>query len=120
MYKRQLQEAIPDISTRLFLLQNLTGKSKAYAWRINIEVLHREMETIVDFPLEELADCQNSVKTLVLTGEQSDYVRPEHHKTVKTLFPNVNFESIANAGHWIHVEQPKAVITSLTNFLNKR
>lgn len=116
---RALREVIPDVSTRLFLLQNLTGKAKNYSWRINIEVLHREMETIVSFPFKELADRQNSIKTLILIGGQSDYVRPEHHKGVKNFFPNAVFEEIANAGHWIHVEQPLAVITSLTNFLKR-
>lgn len=114
---RALQAAIPDAATRLFLLQNLTGSPNAYSWRINIEVLHREMATIVSFPLEELAGRHNSVKTLMLIGEQSEYVRLEHHGAIKELFPNAQFEGIANAGHWLHVEQPQAVATSLTNFL---
>ncbi len=116
---KALRVAIPDMATRLFLLQNLVGSSGSYSWRINLAVLHREMQTIVGFPIEKLAARHNSVKTLVMSGDKSNYVRPEHHEIINKLFPSAYFEGIANAGHWLHVEQPQAVIASLMNFLEK-
>jgi len=116
---KELKSAIPEMSTRLFLLQNLVGSKGSYRWRINIEVLLKEMQTIVGFPLTEIAGRVNLSETLLMYGDNSEFVQAEHHGLTKTFFPNVRFEAISDAGHWLHVEQPQAVITSLISFLKR-
>jgi len=116
---RALQTAIPDTNTRLFLLQNLVGSPNSYRWRINIPVLLHEMHTIGGFPVSELEQRTNSAKALIINGELSDFVLPEHHKVIRNFFPSVCFDSVFNAGHWLHIEQPQAVISSLIKFFKK-
>ena len=53
-------------------------------------------------------------KTLFLAGEDSGYVKAED---VKALFPEATLSVIANAGHWLHVQQPIAFITTVETFL---
>jgi len=52
-----------------------------------------------------------------VTGQNSDYVRPEYHPRILELFPNAQFVEIPDAGHWLHAEQPRAFISAVRAFL---
>jgi esterase len=43
----------------------------------------------------------------------SSYVKTED---VKTLFPDATLSVIANAGHWLHVQQPGVFIEQVEKF----
>jgi pimeloyl-ACP methyl ester carboxylesterase len=68
---------------------------------------------IIAFP-----DVEQSVpftgKTLFLAGELSSYVKADD---VNTLFPDATLSVIANAGHWLHVQQPSVFIELVEQFL---
>lgn len=117
---KALQSAIPDTGTRLFLLQSLTGSSKNYQWRLNLPVLNSEMSKIVGFPSSELEGMINSVDACLIYGDESTYVVEKHQAAVLTYFPQVEFTGIPNAGHWLHVEQPKLVLEALRTFLQNK
>lgn len=111
---RQVQQAIPDTATRLFLLQSLTGSAGKYHWRLNLPILHQYMNDIIDFPsIETTVDTQ----ALFLAGGNSDYVTEQHHSLIKSLFSQAQFATIENAGHWLHAEQPSLVIQALQDFI---
>lgn len=112
---RALQTAIPDVATRLFLLQSLTGSPNNYRWRINIQVLHDYMDEIVGFAN---VDSQSSVDTLVLGGDKSTYINESDIVSIQRLFPDSSYTTIANAGHWLHAEQPEQVIAEMETFLS--
>lgn len=114
---KALQSAIPDTGTRLFLLQSLTGTAKNYQWRLNLSVLHREMDKIVGFPSDGLSTYSNSVETGLIYGENSTYVKQQDLPLIKKFFPKAYLTGIPNAGHWLHVEQPALVLAALLNFL---
>lgn len=117
---KALRSAIPEAGTRLFLLQSLIGTAKNYQWRLNLSVLQMEMQKIVGFPSDELEGYSNSVETIVIYGENSTYVKDQDFALLKKLFPLADFTGIANAGHWLHVEQPKLVLDALQTFLQKK
>ena len=56
-------------------------------------------------------------KVLVMAGEASGYVRPEHHAAFRALFPAVTFTTIPKAGHWVHAENPQGFLAALEAFL---
>ncbi|MFZ2313048.1 MAG: alpha/beta fold hydrolase [Methylobacter sp.] len=97
-----LASAIPELSYRQFLLQNLLLKNGEYCWRIDLDIFYQMAPNIVAFPatahLEPFAG-----KTLVITGADSSYVTVED---VGVLFPEASISTIPNAGHWLHVQQP--------------
>lgn len=111
---RALKTAIPDTATRLFLLQSLSGSPGNYVWRINLKVLHKYMPEIVAFP--DVAG-ESQVRTLVLAGQLSSYLRKEHHAKLENMFPNSEIITIPEAGHWLHAEQPALVIEKMEEFL---
>lgn len=96
-----------------FLLQSLDLKEKR--WRLNLDVLAREMDRIVGFPEIE---GRFEGPALFLSGEDSDYVRPEHRDAIKALFPKARFARIPGAGHWLHAQEPRAFEASVRAFLD--
>jgi pimeloyl-ACP methyl ester carboxylesterase len=116
---RALEKAIPDAATRLFLLQNLSGSRLNYRWRINLQVLFDYMPEIIGFPSNELAKLSTKIPCQFISGELSDYMQPAYQNVAKEYFPESGFAKIANAGHWLQIEQPKAVFKALLEFLNK-
>jgi len=122
---RALQDIIPETSTRLFLLQSLTGSPGDYKWRLNLPVLHQFMPMIVSFPDEALVrqktempdNVPSKIPVLFVRGSESNYVLPEHNASIAKLFENVDIKTLQEAGHWLHVDQPMALLNTLQIFL---
>lgn len=96
-----LAEAIPDVSFRQFLLQNLLLKDGQYYWRINLDIIQKTAHSIVGFP--EPVQPIYPQKALFIAGEHSAYIQPE---AVMERFPNAEIIEIADAGHWLYVQAP--------------
>ena len=47
---RRLKDAVPDDGTRAFLLQSLDLRADPPRWRLNLDLLEAEMETITGWP----------------------------------------------------------------------
>lgn len=101
---------VEDASVRAFLLQSLDLRSDPPRWRLNLDVLEREMDKITGWP--EVMDTFTG-PALFLSGARSDYVRPEHRPVIKSLFPEAKFAKIPDAGHWLHAEAPRPFEASL-------
>ena len=109
--KDQLGDLEPSVAD--FLLQSLDMKEKR--WRLNLDVLGRDMNQIVGFP-----DMSGHFDgpTLFLSGGNSRYVLSEHRDRIKTLFPNAKFAKIPGTGHWLHAEKPREFEASVRAFLD--
>lgn len=97
-----LAAEVEDPGVRAFLLQSLD--LKAGAWRLNLDVLEREMDRIVGWP-EVTGRFEGP--TLFLSGGASDYVRTADRARVREIFPKARFAAIPGAGHWLHAEKPR-------------
>ena len=108
-----LASAIPELGYRQFLLQNLVLKDGGYCWRIDLDIFYHMAPNIIAFPdVEHLKPFTG--KTLFLAGEDSGYVKADD---VTALFPDATLSVIANAGHWLHVQQPGVFIERVEKFL---
>jgi pimeloyl-ACP methyl ester carboxylesterase len=111
----QLQKMIPDFGTRQFMLKNLDRTEEGkYAWKFNLETLFREYENVRG---GVTSSKPIDVETLVIKGEKSGYVTAEDEVTFKTLFPKTTIASVSNAGHWVHAENPRELLTLVNRFL---
>lgn len=112
-----LKEAIPDAGERAFLLQNLRfGADGPPGWRLNLAAIEPAVPTISAFP-DPPAGARYDGPVLVISGERSGYVRPEHHATILRLFPRAAFVVVPGAGHWVHAEAPEPFLRALEPFL---
>lgn len=98
---------------RQFLLKNLYWKEKGkLAWRMNVEVLGKEMPEI----LKALPDTEVMIPTLFIRGAMSNYILDEDWEDIENQFPDSVLVTIANAGHWVHAEAPKEFLDSVLGF----
>jgi pimeloyl-ACP methyl ester carboxylesterase len=108
-----LVAAVPEPPLRGFLLQNLLFNEDPPRWRVALDVIADEMGGIGGWP-DPTGRYEGPV--LVLAGDRSDYIRPEHHARFRALFPACRFHTIP-AGHWLHAENPQAFLAEVTAFL---
>ena len=111
-----LSMTINDSRLRLFLLQNLVQDENGYRWRINLPVLKNSLTELGNFPAFTAAS-QHSGPSLFLGGSDSDYLQPGHHAAIIRHFRNAQIETIDKAGHWLHIDQPGAVLDRIIRFL---
>ena len=109
-----LSKAIPELSYRQFLLQNLILEQGEYRWRVNLDFFAKNAHYIVEFP-DTYSVTPFLNKALFIAGEQSSYIKQGQFES---LFPNGQLEIIENAGHWLHVQQPEAFILAVHDFLD--
>lgn len=109
-----LTPAVPDPAVRGFLLQNLRF-GPAPGWRIGLAEIAANLPAIEDW--DAPADAQYAGPVLVLRGERSDYILPEHRPLFRALFPAARFVTLKDAGHWLHADAPEAFVAVLDGFL---
>jgi len=111
------QAMIPFVDSygvRQFLLKNLYWVEKGkLAWRMNVDVLEREMEEI----LAPIPTIEVWTPTLFLRGAMSNYILDEDWDAIEEVFPDATLETIENAGHWVHSEQPDEFIEKVLGFI---
>lgn len=110
-----LAPAVPDPAVRGFLLQNLR-LGPAPAWRIGLREIAAGLPDIEGWDAPHGARYDGPV--LMLRGERSDYVRPEHRPAVRALFPTARFTALRGAGHWLHADAPDAFLEVAQAFLD--
>lgn len=104
---------IPGI--RQFLLKSLGRDEKGnFIWKINLPVI---TEKIANVGEELKSDTPFEKATLFMGGENSDYITEKDKEDIERLFPKSHLIYIKNAGHWLHAEQPAAVVETVRAFL---
>ncbi len=105
----------PNVGVRQFLLKNLyRNESNKFVWRINLPIISQNI-ALVGAAVPTLRTVNKP--TLFMRGENSNYVLDSDLPDIKKLFPNVVFDTILGAGHWVQAEQPAGFLKSLINFL---
>jgi esterase len=110
-----LSQYVSDFGTRQFLLKNLYWQEKGkLGFRFNLKVLKDNVEEV-----GEALPVSNSYSgdTLFLRGDKSEYIALSDEFLIKMQFPNSNIQTIENAGHWLHAENPTDFFNSVLRFL---
>uniref|UniRef100_UPI00404867CB alpha/beta fold hydrolase n=1 Tax=Algoriphagus sp. TaxID=1872435 RepID=UPI00404867CB len=105
---------IPELGIRQFLLKSLGRDTNGFAWKINLSVITQHIEE-VGKALDEETVFEGP--TLFLGGANSSYIQEKDLPDITRHFPNCTWISIPNAGHWLHAEQPQAVVAAMRKFL---
>lgn len=108
-----LSGTIPELHYRQFLLQNLMLTEGRYIWRIDLDTFKAEAPMIAAFPDTKGMPAYQG-KALFIAGSLSDYVAEQD---IVHLFPGALYRTIAEAGHWPHVQKPEEFIEMVENFL---
>ncbi|MEL6376572.1 MAG: alpha/beta fold hydrolase [Pseudomonadota bacterium] len=109
-----LRELVDDPTLASFFTLSLDLTKKK--WRLNLDVLAKDMPNIMDFPAIEAI---TEMPVLFLSGGNSDYVQDGHRETIRRYFPKARFVKIPGAGHWLHAEKPQAFEESARVWLDQ-
>ena len=56
--------------------------------------------------------------TLFLRGDKSEYIGPTDEGIIHRHFTDAEIQTISNAGHWLHAENPKDFYDAVVQFIN--
>ncbi len=112
-----LKKRLPneEEGTILFLMKNLSRtKDGSFEWKMNFQAIYNHYQDILDTvkgndPFEG--------ETLFIRGEHSKYILDDDWDAILQLFPNAELKTIENAGHWVHADQPEALLGAVRRFL---
>lgn len=111
----KLAEKIPEYGVRQFLLKSVYWKEKGLLdFRFNLKSLTDNNDEVgVALPSFTIFEG----KTLFLKGENSGYISANEEPIINAHFPNSKIVTIANAGHWLHAENPSGFYKEVEGFL---
>lgn len=113
--EKALRPRVPDDRMRQFLLTNLRRDDKGgFSWRMNLSGLKENLGSINGaIPGGRVFGCP----ALFLSGELSEYVTESSWQAILSLFPRAVFQTVPEAGHWVHADAPEAVVGAINDFL---
>lgn len=111
----QLQQFIPEVGVRQFLLKNVCWREKGKLdFRFNLDSLTKNNPEVGKaLPI----DTEFDGPTLFLSGGNSGYITENDFLLIQTHFPKAVIKTIENAGHWLHAEQPIIFFNAVQSFL---
>ena len=110
-----LTNHLKDKSIVQFFMKNLNRKKTGgFEWKMNLQLLDKSYKNIlasVNIP----EPLENDV--LFVKGEKSDYIEEEDKLKIIEKFPNAQFTTIPNAGHWVHADNPDELFNKVIQFI---
>lgn len=107
-----------DEGTVQFLMKNLSRKVEGgFEWKMNLEAIYKSYSTILG-NIDLGGGATFDGDSLFVRGAKSRYVLDEDFPTITKSFPKATFQTIPNAGHWIHAEQPALFTQAVQAFLD--
>lgn len=112
----QMQQEIPEVTIRQFLLKNLVRDDAGrFNWKFNLEAIYQHYDEING---EIRSDHAFIHPVLFIKGEYSDYITTKDESMIHHLFPLAILETIPQAGHWVHADQPGKLKERILLFLS--
>jgi esterase len=111
-----LAKYLPDPKVRNQAMKNLKRREDhGFEWKANLPVIIKDIESLMAPVLE---DVEFTKPVLFIKGGRSDFITDEDMKHIFRYFPNAKVYTIANADHWVHVEEPELFLEEVNAFLN--
>jgi len=89
-------------------------------WRINIEALKDNIYAMGDgLDPDDFIDRKIAVPALFLRWLKSNYLPFEDEKLIQFIFSNARIVNLPEASHWMHTEQPEAIVKELRHFFSE-
>jgi pimeloyl-ACP methyl ester carboxylesterase len=113
---KSLAHFVSDKGTRMFLLKNLYWVEKGQlGLRMNLPVLRDNVSEVGEaLPIH----ATFSKPTLFLRGDRSEYIGVADEAIIHRHFTDSKIATIANAGHWLHAENPEDFFDAVINFVS--
>ena len=115
----QLSRSVPDAGMRAFVLTNLVrGGSSAdgFRWRVNLPAIETALPSLSRW--DAAPGAMYGGNTLFVGGGKSRFLRSSHLPAIQEQFSRFSLQTIRSADHWIHADEPDALLLIAANFLS--
>ncbi len=109
-----LSKYVNGVGERQFLLQNLERATKGFNWKMNLDIITKNISIIGE---AQIPDSTISTPILFIRGGNSGYIATEDEMIISQYFNQSAIKTIPDAGHWLHAEQPKVFFDMVINFI---
>jgi len=110
-----LQPWVPELATRQFLLKNVRRDSSGrFEWRIGLQEISQNYQRLSE-ALESKQPYPGTA--LFIRGAQSEFLVEDDMESIRHLFPQAQLATVPEAGHLLHIENPKIFLALLMQFL---
>ena len=101
--------------TRQLLQKNIKrNDNNMFDWRCNGQAIIANYSEIMKAGITNTPIHHPS---LFIKGKNSSYINTEDETKIKQLFPLSTIETIENASHWVHADQPQHLISIINRYL---
>lgn len=111
---KHVAQYISEPGVRMFLLKNLDRRAEGFSWKMNLSEITKDYLRVLEGVESELPFTGS---TLFIRGGKSNYILDSDLDDIMELFPIAKLETIKDAGHWLHAEQPLEFYSIVENFL---
>lgn len=108
-----LSASIPEAAVRQFLIKNLTRDERGFHWRIALDAIMQNYDALTQAVIVE--PPFNKPACFIRAG-RSNFVADEDSALIRKSFPQAEIETIARAGHWVHIDAADEFYKTVTNF----
>ncbi|MEX0326302.1 MAG: alpha/beta fold hydrolase [Puniceicoccaceae bacterium] len=113
-----LEKDIRDWAFRKFLVSNLDrNPAGGFRWIVNLDILQAALPNLFQQVPAEGQSWEGPV--LFLRGEQSRFFLDEDLAMGRRFFPAATLQTIADAGHNVHFDQPAAFVEAVLEHVGK-
>jgi esterase len=113
--EQALEPKIPKLAIRRFLLKSLKRNSEGnFYWQLDLAAINQNYARLSE-ALESEKPFEHP--TLFVRGGLSDYISDSDIAQIYKLFPGAEIQSLPEAGHWLHAEQPTEFLRIVREFL---
>ncbi len=112
---QKLNEKISQPAIIQFLMKNLgRDKDKKLRWKMNWRAIQKNYDAMNQW---EMKGPHFDGEVLFIKGERSNYLQEKDTPIILKYFPKAKIRTIEKAGHWVHAEQPVALLDMLRHFV---
>jgi esterase len=126
---QQLSRTVPDRGLRAFVLTNLKRtvvsdsvgeaelplSSTSFIWRVNLPAIDNGFPALMGWDFGNRR--QYAGNTLFVAGGKSRFLRSIHLPEIQGSFINFSLQTIRSASHWVHADEPEALVVMVSSFL---
>ena len=109
-----LSGPIPDTAVRQFLMKNLTRDDRGFRWRIGLDAIMQNYGALIQAVVVERPF---SKPACFIRAGRSNFVTDQDSALIRKAFPQAKIETIARAGHWVHIDADDEFYQTVTGFL---
>ncbi|OWA51365.1 putative Protein ABHD11 [Hypsibius exemplaris] len=102
------------------VLPNIIEKDGKIQWRINLPIIARDILNLTQAPAGiQFANLVYDKPVAILMGGSSDYIKADDDGLLYRNFPKAKIQRVPDAGHWVHLDQPKVFLEAAVKFINQ-